>query len=47
MLSTGETFNPSDLIRFDIPVKLKAQQEQKAVKQAMNFLKPKGITQIT
>lgn len=47
MLSTGETFNPSDLIRFDMPVELKAQQEQKAVKQAMNFLKSKGITQIT
>lgn len=47
MLSTGETFNPSDLIRFDMPVELKTKQEQKAIKQAMHFLKLKGITQIT
>lgn len=43
MLSTGEVWNPCDLFKIDIPDELKAKQEEKAVKQAVKFLKKRGI----
>jgi len=44
MLSTGETFNPSDLFQVDMPTELREKQEQKAVKQAIKFLEARGIS---
>lgn len=38
MLSTGETWNPVDLYKVDMPEHLKEQQLAKAVKQAIRFL---------
>ena len=37
MLLTGEVWNPCDLFKIDMPDKLKAKQEEKAVKQAVKF----------
>ncbi len=42
MLSTGEVWNPCDLFKLDMPDKLKAKQEEKAVKQAVKFLEKRG-----
>ena len=39
MLSTGEVWNPCDLFKIDMPDELKAKQEEKAIKQAVKFLK--------
>ncbi len=47
MLSSGEIFNPTDLHKFDMPIILKENQEAKAIKQAIELLKSKGITTIT
>jgi len=44
MLSTGETFNPSDLFKVDMPIELREKQAQKAVKQDIRFLEARGIT---
>lgn len=43
MLSTGEVWNPVDLIKVDMPEYLKEQQLQKAVKQAVHFLESQGL----
>lgn len=43
MLSTGETFNPPDLFKIDMPTELREKQEQKAVKQAIKFLEARGL----
>lgn len=44
MLSTGEIWNPVDLFKVDMPEHLKEQQLQKAMKQAVRFLKAQGLT---
>jgi|GEM_PF-3557638 len=44
MLSTSETFNPSDLFKVDTPTELREKQAQKAVKQTIRFLEARGIT---
>ena len=38
MLSTGETWNPCDLYKVDMPSEMqeKEKQKQKAIKQALN-----------
>ena len=38
MLSTGETWNPCDLYKVDIPPEMQEKQKQKAIKQAYRFL---------
>ncbi len=40
MLSTGETWNPCDLYKVDMPPEMqeKEKQKQKAIKQAYRFL---------
>lgn len=43
MLSTGEVFNPSDLLQVDIPQELRDKQQEKAVKQAIKLLLSHGI----
>ncbi len=43
MLSTGETWNPADLFKIDMPEHLKEQQLAKAVKQAVRFLQTHGL----
>jgi len=43
MLSTGETWNPVDLFKVDMPQHLKKLQLAKAVKQAVRFLQSHGI----
>ena len=43
MLSTGETWNPVDLFKVDMPDHLKEQQRTKAVKQAIRFLETQGL----
>ena len=43
MLSTGEVWNPTDLIKIDMPEELKQQQLQKQINQAISFLKLQGI----
>lgn len=43
ILSTGETWNPVDLFKVDMPLPLKEKQLQKAVKQAVRFLETQGL----
>jgi len=43
MLSTGETWNPIDLFKVDMPTEIQEKQEQKAVKQAIKFLEARGL----
>lgn len=43
MLSTGETWNPVDLFKVDMPEHLKEQQRAKAIKQAIHFLETQGL----
>ena len=38
MLFTGETWNPTDLYKIDMPESMKNKQKEKAVKQAMKLL---------
>lgn len=44
MLSSGETWNPSDLQKFDMPDELIQKQNAKKIKQAISFLQKQGIT---
>lgn len=44
MLSTGEVWNPTDLIRIDMPDDFKQKQVQKQINQAIAFLKTQGIS---
>ena len=44
MLSNGETWNPVDLRKVDMPESLKEQQLAKAMKQAIRFLETQGLT---
>ena len=43
MLSTGESWNPSDLYKIDIPEALLEKQKAKAIKQAMKLLQREGL----
>lgn len=43
MLSTGETWNPCDLFKIDMPVEMKEKQKEKAIKQALKLLTSEGI----
>ena len=43
MLSTGETWNPTDLYKIDMPEPLKNKQKEKAVKKAMKLLIADGL----
>jgi transposase len=45
MLSTGETFNPCDLYKVDMPLELRDKQKQKALKNAANLLIAQGLIQ--
>ncbi len=43
MLSSGETWNPSDLYKIDMPQPLVEKQKEKAIKQALKLLRSEGI----
>ena len=43
MLTTGETWNPCDLYKIDMPEALLEKQKQKAIKQAQKLLIRKGL----
>ncbi|MDV3429113.1 MAG: IS110 family transposase [Bacillota bacterium] len=43
MLTTGETWNPSDLYKIDMPEPLKEKQKEKAIKQALKLLISEGV----
>ena len=43
MLSTGETWNPTDLFKIDMPEPLKEKQKEKAIAQAKKLLISEGI----
>lgn len=43
MLSTGETWNPCDLFKIDMPQELQDKQKAKAIKQALKFLVKEGV----
>lgn len=43
MLSTGETWNPNNLYKTDIPQVLVDRQNAKAIKQAKKLLQREGI----
>ena len=42
MLTTGESFNPCDLYKIDMPQEIKDQQKSKAIKQAFKLLISSG-----
>lgn len=44
MFCTGEIWNPVDLYKVDMPERLKEQQLQKAIKQAIRFLEKQGLS---
>lgn len=43
MMSTGEVWNPTDLVKIDMPAELKEKQTQKQIDKAISFLKSQGI----
>jgi transposase len=43
MLSTGEVWNPVDLVKVDMPPELKEKQKQKFIKQAVKLLIANGV----
>ena len=43
MLTSGELWNPIDLYKVDMPEKIKEQQLQKAIKQAVKFVEKQGL----
>lgn len=45
MFSTGEVFNPCDLLKVDMPEEMREKQKQKALKQAVKLLVMNGIIQ--
>ena len=47
MLSTGETFNPCDLYKVDMPLVLRNKQKEKALKEAAKLLIAQGLIQET
>ena len=44
MMSTGEVWNPTDLVKVDMPESLKEKMLSKAIKQATKFLQNQGLT---
>ena len=47
MLTTGETWNPCDLYKIDMPEALLEKQKQKAIKQAQKLLIREGLLPTT
>lgn len=47
MFSTGETFNPSDLYKVDMPLELRDKQKERALKKAAKLLITHGLIQET
>ena len=47
MFSTGETFNPCDLYKVDMPMELRDKQKYKALKKAAKFLIAQGLIKET
>lgn len=47
MLSTGETWNPCDLYKIDMPQAMQDKQKSKAIQQAMKLLISEGLMQPT
>lgn len=43
MLSMGDTWNPTDLYKIDIPELLKSRQKERVIKQAMKLLIVEGL----
>lgn len=43
MMSTGEVWNPIDLVKIDMPVNLKEKQTQRQIDKAISFHKSQGI----
>jgi len=43
MLKTGESWNPCDLDRFDMPQELHERQQKQAINQAVNFFLKHGV----
>lgn len=43
MLSTGETWNPCNLYKTDMPQQMQDKQKAKAVKQALKLLISEGV----
>ena len=43
MLSTGETWNPSDLYKIDMPAPLVEKQKAKDIKQVIKLLQKEGL----
>ena len=44
MMSTGEVWNPTDLVKVDMPESLKKKMLSKAIQQATKFLQNQGLT---
>jgi transposase len=44
MLFTGETWNPCDLFKIDMPEELREKQKQKTIKQAIKLLESQGLS---
>ena len=47
MLTTGETWNPCDLYKIDMPVALVEKQKAKAIKQAKKLLQREGLLSLS
>jgi transposase len=47
MFSTGETFNPSDLYKVDMPLELRDKQKERALKKAAKLLIAQGLIKET
>lgn len=43
MLSNGETWNPCDLYKIDMPQEMQDKQKTKAIKQALKLLVSEGV----
>ncbi len=43
MFQTGETFNPVDLPKIDMPPEMRENQKKTAVAEAVRFLKRQGL----
>jgi hypothetical protein len=46
MISTGETFNPCDLYKIDMPQDMRNAHREKAIRQAKQFLISQGIVDL-
>ena len=43
MLSTGEAWNPCDLLQVDMPPELREKELQKSIRRAAKFLVAQGV----